>query len=199
MDTPTTRVSILEVSAELYADLGYSAVSMRDIAKKVGVTPANLYHHFKGKDDLIREALAHVFAEKTAPIAALLNEKHDEAERLGIFIAYFVKLLAEDRVFFRLLVRELVDGDENRLGYLARSVLERPFRLISSLAGPGQSEDQQFLATVSIVSLVLGHALLAPLLPHLPGGRPDHSDASVVIGHVTAALSRAFHSNGNDK
>jgi AcrR family transcriptional regulator len=43
-----TRTAILDVSARLYADLGYSAVSMRDVAGVVGVTSANLYHHFKG-------------------------------------------------------------------------------------------------------------------------------------------------------
>ncbi|NKB84848.1 helix-turn-helix transcriptional regulator [Ochrobactrum grignonense] len=59
-----TRTVIIETAAGLFADLGYSAVSMRDVASKVGVTPANLYHHFKGKDELIREALAHVRARQ---------------------------------------------------------------------------------------------------------------------------------------
>lgn len=52
MQVADARTVILETSAELYADLGYSAVSMRDVATKVGVTPANLYHHFRGKDGL---------------------------------------------------------------------------------------------------------------------------------------------------
>jgi AcrR family transcriptional regulator len=172
---------------------------MRDVATKVGVTPANLYHHFKGKDELIREAVGHFFAEKTAPIADLLESQGKDVDRLNLFVEYFVRLLTEDRVFFRLLVRELVDGDEKRLDDLARSVLERPFHLISTLAGPGRSEDERLLSTVSIIGTMLGHALLAPLLPHLPGGRPDHSDASVITGHISAALRRAFHSSAKEK
>lgn len=199
MQVADTRTAILETSAQLYADLGYSAVSMRDVATKVGVTPANLYHHFKGKDELVREAVGHVFAEKTAPIADLLESQGTDVDRLDRFVEYFVRLLTEDRVFFRLLVRELVDGDEKRLDDLARSVLERPFRLVSSLAGNGQSEDERLLATVSIIGTMLGHALLAPLLPHLPGGRPDHSDAPVISDHISAALRRVFHSNAKDK
>ncbi|MGA0565162.1 TetR/AcrR family transcriptional regulator [Ancylobacter sp. VNQ12] len=199
MHLADTRTAILETAAQLYADFGYSAVSMRDVATEVGVTPANLYHHFEGKDELVREAVAHVFAQKTVPIAELVESQGTDADRLSLFVAYFVRLLTEDRVFFRLLVRELVDGDEKRLDDLARSVLERPFRLVSGLAGQGQSEDERLLATVSIISVMLGHALLAPLIPHLPGGRPDHSDASVIAGHISAALRRSFHSNAKDK
>jgi AcrR family transcriptional regulator len=199
MQVADTRTAILETSAQLYADLGYSAVSMRDVAAEVGVTPANLYHHFTGKDELVREAVAHVFAQKTAPIAELLESQSTDADRLTLFVEYFVRLLTEDRVFFRLLMRELIDGDEKRLDDLARSVLERPFRLVSGLAGQGQSEDWRLLGTISIISIMVGHALLAPLVPHLPGGRPDHSDASVITAHISAVLRHSFHSNVKGK
>jgi AcrR family transcriptional regulator len=197
MQAIDTRTAILEAAACLYADLGYSAVSMRDVANEVGVTPANLYHHFKGKDDLIREALAHVFARKTAPLAELLEG--EVGDRLDAFVDFFVTLLTEDRVFFRLLVRELVDADGARLKDLAHSVLEHPFRLVSSLAGPQDSADGKFLTAVSIVSIMLGQVQLAALLPYLPGGRSDHADPSVIARHVSAVLHRAFHSNAKDK
>lgn len=90
----------METSAQLYADMGYSAVSMRDVATKAGVAPANLYHHFKGKNDLVREAVAHVFARETAPLAELLESKSDDGERLELFVEFFLRLLTEDRVFF---------------------------------------------------------------------------------------------------
>lgn len=193
MQTADTRTAILEAAARLYADLGYSAVSMRDVAREIGVTQANLYHHFKGKDDLIRETLAHVFARKTAPLAEVLERAAASGERLEAFVDFFLRLLVEDRVFFRLLVRELLDGDGARLEELAHSVLERPFSLVSSLADPQGSEDERFLTTVSIIGIMLGHVQLAALLPYLPGGRSDHADPTVITRHVSAVLRRAFH------
>jgi len=187
-----TRTAILDVAARLYADLGYSAVSMRDVASVVGVTSANLYHHFKGKDELIREALAHVFTQKTAPLAELLERTDVTGERLEAFVDYFVRLLGEDRVFFRLLVRELVDGDGVRLRDMVQSVLEYPFRLVVGLTDPQQPEGERVLMAVSILGIILGHVQLAVLLPYLPGGQPEHADSSVITRHVSAVLRRVL-------
>lgn len=188
-----TRTAIIEAAASLFADLGYSAVSMRDVANKVGVTPANLYHHFKGKDELIREALAHVFAHKTAPLEALLeallNAGQSPDERLEAFIRWFTHLLVEDKIFFRLLVRELTDGDAERLDYLSKTVLERPFALVRALARTTIHDgEDDFLAAVSIIGVVLGQVQLGAIVQHLPGGRSNHLDPDVIAGHVFAAL-----------
>lgn len=194
-----TRTAILDAAAQLYADLGYSAVSMREIAGAVGVTPANLYYHFKGKDELIRETLAHVFADKTAPMADILTSDCATGEKLEAFVTWFVRLLVEDRVFFRLLMREFVDGDVERLKDLAHSVLQRPFRLVSALASEQAPGGDQFLTAVSMIGLMLGHVQLAGLLPFLPGGRPEHADPDVVARHVFAVLRRAFQDTKKDK
>ena len=57
--TNRTKEQILIESTVLFAMKGYSAVSMRDIAQKVGITPAALYNHFASKDDLWKEVMDH--------------------------------------------------------------------------------------------------------------------------------------------
>jgi AcrR family transcriptional regulator len=57
--TNRTKEQILIESTVLFAMKGYSAVSMRDIAQKVGITPAALYNHFTNKDDLRKEVMDH--------------------------------------------------------------------------------------------------------------------------------------------
>jgi AcrR family transcriptional regulator len=54
-----TKEHILVESTVLFAMKGHAAVSMRDIAQKVGITPAALYNHFMNKDDLWEEVMAH--------------------------------------------------------------------------------------------------------------------------------------------
>ncbi|HWR41902.1 helix-turn-helix domain-containing protein [Sporomusa sp.] len=46
------RGDLLKASLTLFAEKGYDAVSVRDIAKAAGVSEAALYKHFKGKDDM---------------------------------------------------------------------------------------------------------------------------------------------------
>lgn len=195
MQPQDTRSIIVETAARLYADLGYSAVSMRDVANAVGVTPANLYYHFKSKDELIREALVHVFTHKTASLEEVLNRSDDADEKLEAFVRWFVRLLCEDRVFFRLLVRELTDGDAERLKYLSQTVLERPFSLVRSLAQTRVRDgEDDFHLAISIIGVVLGHVQLGAIVQYLPGGREAHLDADAIAGHLFAALRRSFTS-----
>jgi AcrR family transcriptional regulator len=55
-----TKEHILIESTVLFALKGYSAVSMRDIAEKVGITAAALYNHFASKEDLWDAVLNHI-------------------------------------------------------------------------------------------------------------------------------------------
>jgi AcrR family transcriptional regulator len=68
-----TKEHILIESTALFALKGYSAVSMRDIAQKVGLTPAALYNHFASKDDLRKEVMDHA-----VKLFYLYHERLDE-------------------------------------------------------------------------------------------------------------------------
>ncbi|MEW5422277.1 TetR/AcrR family transcriptional regulator [Amorphus sp. 3PC139-8] len=43
---------LLNVGAQIFAEKGYDATSMRDIATAAGVSKSLLYHHFASKDDI---------------------------------------------------------------------------------------------------------------------------------------------------
>src|SRR5216110_1198663 len=49
-----TRARIQRVALELFAEQGYDATSLREIAERLGVTKAALYYHFKSKEDIVR-------------------------------------------------------------------------------------------------------------------------------------------------
>ena len=49
---PQMESAILNAARELFYELGFEGVSMRAVARAVGITPGNLYVYFRGKDDL---------------------------------------------------------------------------------------------------------------------------------------------------
>lgn len=53
----TTRQLILETATEHFMRDGFKATSTRQIAKEVGITQPNLYHHFASKEALYITAL----------------------------------------------------------------------------------------------------------------------------------------------
>lgn len=54
---------ILDVAADLFAEVGFEAASTNAIAARAGISPGSLYQYFSGKD-AIAEALARGFAER---------------------------------------------------------------------------------------------------------------------------------------
>ncbi|WP_348609003.1 TetR/AcrR family transcriptional regulator [Prescottella soli] len=50
-----TRGAILRAALALFAESGYSAVSIRKIANEVGITSASLYAHYRSKDHILAE------------------------------------------------------------------------------------------------------------------------------------------------
>ncbi len=58
-----TRVRIIEIAIQSYAELGYEATTNKFIAAKAGITTGALYHYFDSKIQMYRAAYEHVQAE----------------------------------------------------------------------------------------------------------------------------------------
>lgn len=53
--TETRREEILAIAAELFAEQGIAATTVRDIAARAGILSGSLYHHFESKTELLEE------------------------------------------------------------------------------------------------------------------------------------------------
>ncbi|WP_022663523.1 TetR/AcrR family transcriptional regulator [Paucidesulfovibrio longus] len=188
MGTSNTREFILESASRLFATAGYSAVSMRDVASESGVTPANLYHYFKDKEDLVRESLAFVFTDKTNPIEEIMKSPGDPAKRMERFLLWFSWLLMEDVIFSKLLFRELLDGDGSRLKYLAENVFQSPFSILVQLIDDYFETSDPVFVAVSIVGALLGHCQLSGMVSYLKEGKPERISPEAITRQIMMEL-----------
>ncbi|WP_296419494.1 TetR/AcrR family transcriptional regulator [Pseudooctadecabacter sp.] len=81
-----TKQFIRNAARKLFAERGYNAVAIRDIAAAIGKQPGGLYNHFGSKQailvDLMQENLERAEAAAIAPLADL----SDPADRLEAFV-----------------------------------------------------------------------------------------------------------------
>ncbi|NMD55775.1 MULTISPECIES: TetR/AcrR family transcriptional regulator [Tsukamurella] len=74
-DPSTRRAEVLALSAKLFAENGYRATTVRDIADAAGILSGSLYHHFDSKesmlDEILRDFLDRLFGEYRAVLAAV--------------------------------------------------------------------------------------------------------------------------------
>lgn len=122
----TARARIIAAALDRFAERGYDAASLRDIAAHAGVSTALVTHHF-GTKQALRE-------ECDARVARFIAEKQDAAaasdvlgEVLGTFGPYLARMLADggaasDALFTRLrqVARASID-DGSASGWLRSS------------------------------------------------------------------------------
>lgn len=64
-----TRGQILDAALEIFAEKGFDATSVREIAAKVGINHALIRHHFQNKEELWKEAVTFLFDRMYAELA----------------------------------------------------------------------------------------------------------------------------------
>ncbi|MFX4086881.1 MULTISPECIES: TetR/AcrR family transcriptional regulator [Sphingobium] len=180
------RSQLLDASAELFADHGYEAVSMRDISRAMGFTQANLYYHFRDKADLIQATLAHIFELRALSLHAWLADR--PGDQLEAFVRWFVDALMTDRIFARLLYRELLDGDDKRIAALSSTVLQLPFEAITAAVAPGRTDQEAKKVALSYVGFIVGQTLVLPLAPGLIGQTEPGETADAVATRLLQLL-----------
>ena len=103
------RDAILARAAELFANQGYTATSMNDIAAACGVSKAGLYHYYRDKRELLFQITAGHVARLEQFVAEVREETQDaDAEtRLRALILRFVREYANAQNEHRVLTEDV--------------------------------------------------------------------------------------------
>lgn len=180
-----TQERLLDTAADLFATHGYAGVSMRDIARAVGITQAAIYHHFSNKDALYIAAIAYLFEQHTLGISEQLAAIDAPAQRLELLIGTMLEMMEKDPRFRLVYKRELLQGDEKKLADIAENAFiafyEPLYALMSELA-PGS--DPQLLI-FSLAGMIFHHLEVRKLAPHLPHAVTGHTEIPVLTSHIT--------------
>ncbi len=187
-----SKAEILAKTIPLFAAAGYSGVSMRQIAQTVGIKAASLYHHFPDKQGLYIEALSQAFSEHADLMRESFVLEAPAEQRLHHLINKLCLLAHEDETFLRLIQREILEGDKERLQLLADNVFGDFFRDLNDLCRALSPQRDPHLMTVSILSLVLHHYQITPIRPFLPGFKTTHNDPQVLAEHISSLLKNGF-------
>lgn len=106
------RAAILESALAVFADRGYHASSIDDIAREGGVSKALIYEHFASKQDLYAVLLEQHAGELFSALAEAISEAGRSASaRLEVGFDAFYRFVEEHRVAWRMLFREATDPE----------------------------------------------------------------------------------------
>src|SRR5687767_15894317 len=106
------RAAILESALAVFAERGYHASSIDDIAREGGVSKALIYEHFSSKQELYTELLEQHANELFERLAAAIAEAgRAGSARLAVGLDAFYRFVEEHRVAWRMLFRDATDAE----------------------------------------------------------------------------------------
>ncbi len=113
-----TRDRILDAALKLFNSEGTSVVSTNHIAEAAGISPGNLYYHFRNKDEIIRELFERLF-KATDEAFDLPADRMPTLDDLQQYVRVNYGILWEYRFVYRELAALLRNDPQLKTSFLA--------------------------------------------------------------------------------
>jgi AcrR family transcriptional regulator len=181
-----TQERLLSAAAELFSTQGYAGVSMRDIARAVGITQAAIYHHFSNKDALYIATITYLFEQYTLGISEQMSAIDDPAQRLELLIGAMLEAAEKDPRFRRIYLRELLEGDQEKLAAIAENAFIALYEPLYTLMGELAPDSDSQLLIFSMTGMIFHHLDARKLAPHLPHTAAGDIGIPGLARHITS-------------
>jgi TetR/AcrR family transcriptional regulator len=181
-----TRSAVLEAAEALFAERGFAATRLEDVADRVGIRRASLVYYFRDKQELYHAVLASVFGGLLAKIEAALSRPDPLPARIEAGVRAWVDYVGERPSIARLILREVADAAPGR----RPAVIEHTkpfFALVRRQVFERDRGEQQKLTTIDpvhLASAIAGATVF--FVAAMPTLLPDHRLDPVSPEHLAA-------------
>ena len=149
------RQQLFSVSLELFAQRGYRATTMDDIAEAAGVTKPLLYQHFSSKRSLYLELVDSIAKDLLTAISTAVAGADGPRQQVELGFAAYFRLVVTREAEFRLLYGR-DHAEDQELGRALRAVEDAIAEAIDPLIAAGLDADHRRLLAYGIVGLAEG-------------------------------------------
>ncbi len=103
----------MAVAARILQTERIEDLSVRRLAREVGVTPANFYNHFPSLNDLLLDIAAEAFNARSASIAHIRRTSKTRAEALKRTVVTYVDFASANFQLFRIMFGHIPNADRH--------------------------------------------------------------------------------------
>ena len=189
-----TRQHLLEAAAEVFAEMGFRAATVRQICQRAGANIAAINYHFGDKEELYRAVLKETYKSAVLkyPPDFGLQPKATPEQRLRAFVFSFLM-----RIFScgpssrhgKLMAREMIEPTS-----ALDSIVEEEIRpmsvvltsIMGDLMGGKADQENRRLCAMSVVSQVLFYHHCRPVVTRMfPNMEFNEAGIERLTAHIT--------------
>ena len=194
----STSERILDAAEDLFAEKGYSATSLGDVADQVGIRSPSLYNHFKNKEALYSAVVERLLTRFTATMQGITQGETNK-QRILEWLETVVRCHHDNPNLARLLQHAALSG-----GPQTNEIIELLFKplfisdntsadreeMMLTLGGP----DLQPWVVMALNNIVMSYITMAPMYRDMLGIDPFGSEAldkqlTLILKLATAVMS----------
>lgn len=92
----TRKEEIIKTAAKLFKEKGYSAVTMRDLAKTMGIKASSLYNHIDSKQHILKSIIISLAEEFTNGMEIIKSSDANNIEKLHQIVVLHVNITSKN-------------------------------------------------------------------------------------------------------
>jgi AcrR family transcriptional regulator len=104
--TSVTREKILETAIDLIYQVGFVKASIRQIAKKVGISKSSIYEHFKSKNEILYQIIINLNTLVIKELTHAADMHENPVDSLKAMIFWQVRVMSERRKEVKIYIEE---------------------------------------------------------------------------------------------
>ena len=177
------RERLLREAEKLFAEHGYTAVSIRDITQATGMSAGALYHHFSSKEDLFFQLLELNLQEVSRTVREAISQANIPREQISRVCEFYFSWQPQKRRLFEQVFRELPLFNPGRVQNFTIQVREEYLVIVEDILREGMARGE-----VSPINPRLAAAALHGILRMV-------TNETLVGKHLTTAARVEFAVN----
>lgn len=106
------KATIIAAAAELFLEKGFDALSMRQVAARIGYSATTIYHHFLNKEDLLKAVLDSAFASFEKEMRSAVEAEMEPSRKMGALGKAYVRFGVAHPVHYQLMFQRFLTSSE---------------------------------------------------------------------------------------
>lgn len=190
-DLESTREKLLEAATAVFSERGYDGAGVQEIARRAGLTTGAIYANFKGKADLLFEAIGARSADELDDLLRPARRNLNAGELLAEMGSHLLDAPRPGDRHAGLLIEAFVAARRDAdLSELVRALIDERATSIGAIVDVAKADGSVAPAVSgdALTRFALVLALGSLLYTSIGIDRPDPEEWSTLIRHIVRSL-----------